>query len=157
MTNPGTQSSIAGTAATLAIAATDADGDTLSYSATGLPTGLGINAGTGVISGTIASGASGTFNATVTVSDGRLSTPVAFSWTVAVPGAFAVDRVVSADSATGTVTTPAFSTSFPGETLVAFVTASQATTSVTGAGLTWTLVRRANAQTGSPTSPCELC
>ena len=35
--------------------ATDADGDTLTYSATGLPTGISIAPATGVISGTLAS------------------------------------------------------------------------------------------------------
>ena len=39
--------------------ATDPDGDTLTYSATGLPPGLSINATTGVISGTLPFDAAG--------------------------------------------------------------------------------------------------
>ncbi|BBP45617.1 hypothetical protein THMIRHAS_09900 [Thiosulfatimonas sediminis] len=70
----------------------DADGDTLTYSASGLPKGLSINSSTGVISGTIASDASDAtddnnntqaYSVTVTASDG--SAPVAsetFTWTV---------------------------------------------------------------------------
>ncbi|MDT7834249.1 Ig-like domain-containing protein [Aquabacterium sp. OR-4] len=54
----------------------DADGDALAYSASGLPAGLAIDAATGVISGTLGSGASaavpgGVYTVTVTASDGR--------------------------------------------------------------------------------------
>ena len=52
---------------------TDADGDTLTYSASGLPSWLSIDAGTGVLSGTIPdvelTGES--YNITITVSDGK--------------------------------------------------------------------------------------
>ncbi|MFD0726684.1 putative Ig domain-containing protein [Lysobacter brunescens] len=47
----------------------DANGDALSYTATGLPSGLSIDAATGLISGTPS--ALGTFSVTVTASDGR--------------------------------------------------------------------------------------
>ena len=53
VTNPGSQTGTVGTATSLQIVATDsASGQTLTYSATGLPTGLSINASTGLISGT---------------------------------------------------------------------------------------------------------
>jgi len=54
----------------------------------------------------------------------------------------------------GTVTTPAFHTAAAGETLLAFVGSdgpnapSAQSVTVSGAGLTWTLVRRANGQAG---------
>src|SRR4029077_18676240 len=52
VTNPGTQTSTAGTAASLQIQASDsASGQTLTYSATGLPARLSINSSTGLISG----------------------------------------------------------------------------------------------------------
>ena len=53
MTNPGNQTGTVGTAASLQIHATDsASGQTLTYTATGLPAGLSINSSSGLISGT---------------------------------------------------------------------------------------------------------
>ncbi len=57
-------------------------GATLSYSATGLPTGLGIDSATGLISGTVATGISGLFDTVVTVSDGTYSSDIEFAWTI---------------------------------------------------------------------------
>jgi hypothetical protein len=53
-----------------------------------------------------------------------------------------------------TVTTPPFTTALPGELLLAFVSADGSlrttqTATVSGAGLTWTLVARANGQAGT--------
>jgi hypothetical protein len=68
--------------------------------------------------------------------------------------AIAVDMVVFSDG-TGTRVTRPFSTATPGELLVAFVASEGAgagngqTATVSGAGLTWTLVRRANTQSGT--------
>jgi hypothetical protein len=64
-----------------------------------------------------------------------------------------VDAVVFSDG-TGTRTTPAFSTSVPGDVLVAFVASDGPgsglqTVTVSGAGLTWTLVRRGNTRAGT--------
>ena len=51
--SPGNQNTLVGTAVSLQIHASDsASGQTLSYSATGLPAGLSINSTTGLISGT---------------------------------------------------------------------------------------------------------
>ena len=62
--------------------ATDADGDTLTYSATNLPGGISINSSTGVVSGSLGFGASGSYAVTLTVSDGALSDTDTFTWTV---------------------------------------------------------------------------
>jgi phosphatidylinositol-3-phosphatase len=68
VTSPGSQTSTAGTAVSLQISATDsASGQTLAYSATGLPAGLSISSSTGLISGTPTS--TGTFSVTVTATD----------------------------------------------------------------------------------------
>jgi cellulase/cellobiase CelA1 len=82
VTNPGAQTGTVGTAASLQIHATDSgSGQTLSYSATGLPAGLSINSGTGVISGTPTTAA--TYNVTVTASDSTgASGSASFTWTI---------------------------------------------------------------------------
>ena len=64
----------------LTLNADDPDGDTLSYSASGLPAGLSISTQTGRISGTTTS--AGTSNITVAVSDGSQSASRSFTWTV---------------------------------------------------------------------------
>ncbi|HWF79816.1 MAG TPA: discoidin domain-containing protein, partial [Streptosporangiaceae bacterium] len=86
VTNPGSQSATVGTAASLAVQASDsASGQTLSYSATGLPAGLSISSSSGLISGTPTT--AGTSSVTVTVKDTTGATASAsFSWTVAAAG-----------------------------------------------------------------------
>jgi hypothetical protein len=86
VTNPGTQTSTVGTAASLQIHASDsASGQTLTYTATGLPAGLSINSATGLISGTPTT--AGTSNVTVTATDTTgASGPASFSWTVNASG-----------------------------------------------------------------------
>jgi F5/8 type C domain/Ricin-type beta-trefoil lectin domain/Putative Ig domain len=83
VTSPGNQSSTVGTAASVQISASDsASGQTLTYSATGLPAGLSINSSSGLISGTPT--AAGTSSVTVTAKDTTgASGSVSFSWTVA--------------------------------------------------------------------------
>ncbi len=83
VTNPGTQTGRTGTAVSLQISASDPDGTALLYSATGLPTGLGINASSGRISGTPTT--AGTRSVTVTVSDGELTDSETFTWTLTTP------------------------------------------------------------------------
>ncbi len=59
-------------------------GATLAYTATALPDGLSIDSSTGVISGSITSGAAvdSPFNTVITVSDGTYSTDQSFWWTI---------------------------------------------------------------------------
>ncbi len=72
-------------------------------------------------------------------------------------GAIAADVTVSKDggSASTTITSPVFTTSAANEQLLAFIStdylsgSNTTVKSVTGAGLTWTLVKRINAQSGS--------
>ena len=86
VTSPGNQTSTVGTAASVQVHATDSgSGQTLSYSATGLPAGLSINSSTGLISGTPT--AAGTSNVTVSASDGTgASGSASFTWTVNTTG-----------------------------------------------------------------------
>ncbi len=83
VTNPGNQSSVSGSAITaLHISASDSSGGaTLTYSATGLPAGLSINAGTGTISGTPTTGGSNAVVVTVTDNSG-FSGHVSFTWVI---------------------------------------------------------------------------
>jgi hypothetical protein len=46
-------------------------GDTMTYGASGLPQGLAINPSTGLVSGTIANNAAGTYTVTFSVNDGN--------------------------------------------------------------------------------------
>ena len=80
VTNPGAQTSTRGSAASLTMQGSDPDGQAITWNATGLPQGLGINAGSGVISGTINTGASAANSVTVTATDGSLSSSVSFNW-----------------------------------------------------------------------------
>ncbi len=80
VTDPGAQGSTLGTPVNLQVAATDPNGDALSYSASNLPTGLSIIAGTGVITGNPT--ATGSYRPTVSVSDGVNTVSVTFDWTV---------------------------------------------------------------------------
>jgi subtilase family serine protease len=86
VTNPGSRSTVVNTATSLQIQAADsASGQTLTYSATGLPAGLSINASTGLISGTPTT--TGTSNVTVTAKDTTNATGSAsFTWTVTSAG-----------------------------------------------------------------------
>ena len=86
VTGPGSQSSTVAAPASLQIHASDSgSGQTLSYSATGLPAGLSINSSTGLISGTPT--AAGTSNVTVTARDGTGATgSTSFTWTVSTGG-----------------------------------------------------------------------
>jgi O-glycosyl hydrolase len=90
VTNPGNQTGTVGTAASLQIKASDsATGQTLTYSAAGLPAGLSISSSTGLISGTPTTAA--TSSVTVTVTDGTGAKGTAsFTWTIGtgnLPGA----------------------------------------------------------------------
>jgi hypothetical protein len=82
VTNPGTQTGTVGTAASLQIKATDsASGQTLTYSATGLPAGLSISSSSGLISGTPTTAAS--YSVTVTAKDTTgASGSASFTWTI---------------------------------------------------------------------------
>ncbi|MBT8084456.1 MAG: putative Ig domain-containing protein [Woeseia sp.] len=78
--NPGDQVSGTGSDVSLTIQANDSNGDTLSFSASGLPSGLSIDSDTGVITGNVA--LAGNYLATVTVSDGEFTDSTTFGWAV---------------------------------------------------------------------------
>ena len=82
---PPDQANFEGDVVSLQVLANDPDSDPLTYSATGLPAGLGINSTTGLISGKITAGASAfsPYKVKVKATDpGLLSDEREFSWTV---------------------------------------------------------------------------
>ncbi len=86
VSTPASQTSTVGTAASLQIAASDsASGQTLTYSATGLPAGLSINSTSGLISGTPTAAATGSTTVTAKDTTGA-SGSATFSWTVNTAG-----------------------------------------------------------------------
>lgn len=81
LTNPGAQIATINDAVDLTLVATDADQDTIAFSATGLPAGLTINRNTGKISGSVSE--VGSFTVVLAVSDGNGgSDNASFVWTV---------------------------------------------------------------------------
>ena len=86
ITSPGPQEGLAGAAVSVPVSASDSSaGQTLAYSATGLPAGTSISSGTGAITGTPT--APGTSTVTVTAKDGAAAfATTSFVWTVE-PGA----------------------------------------------------------------------
>ncbi|WP_037853301.1 putative Ig domain-containing protein [Streptomyces sp. NRRL S-340] len=85
VTNPGSQSTTTGGSVSLQIKAADSAGAALTYSATGLPTGLSVNSSTGLITGTAST--AGTYQVTVTAKDSTgASGSTSFTWTVGTGG-----------------------------------------------------------------------
>jgi subtilase family serine protease len=82
VTNPGTQSTVVNTSVSLTVKASDSDsGESLTYSASGLPAGLSINSSTGVISGTPTT--VGNSSVTVTAKDSTgASGSASFTWKI---------------------------------------------------------------------------
>jgi acetylxylan esterase len=136
VTNPGNQTSTAGTAASVQIHATDSgSGQTLTYAASGLPAGLSINSSTGLISGTPTT--AGTSSVTATATDGTgASGNTSFTWTVNSSGGGGgtgggscqvvytnesqwprgfVDQVVISNTGTSAITSWSLAFTFPGD------------------------------------------
>lgn len=82
--SPFPQTNTVGSSVIVAIGASTTSGLPLTYSATGLPTGLSINPQTGFITGTVSnlSAIPGHFNPIVTVTDGVNTASTMFQWTI---------------------------------------------------------------------------
>lgn len=113
LTTPADQNNNEGDNVSLQMTAADTLYRTLTYRAVGLPSGLSINSGTGLISGTIASGnpSGGPYVATVTASDSIYSSSVNFNWNVT-------------DTAALTMTAPSTQTNVAGDSVNMHINAS---------------------------------
>ena len=122
VTNPGTQSNASGSAITTLTIAAPHDttgGNSVTFSATGLPTGLSINSSSGAITGTPSAG--GSFSPTITATDSEgLTAQASFTWNVT--NTVSVTNPGSQSSVTGSAITPL---------------TNSATDSQSGATLTW--------------------
>lgn len=101
------QSNSVGQGVSFALIASDADADVITYSATGLPPGIALNATTGLVTGSPS--ATGSYNVVAQATDGRggLATR-SFAWTVIAVG-FTIDPVIAAPMVTGRTVTYAVS------------------------------------------------
>ncbi len=80
MVQPADQTSLLNASVLTALSASDPDGNSMAFSANGLPPGVSINAASGSISGMAL--AKGTYQVSVTVSDGALAAASTFTWTI---------------------------------------------------------------------------
>ncbi|MCF7784919.1 MAG: putative Ig domain-containing protein [Prosthecobacter sp.] len=98
ITNPGAQASLVGAVVSLPVSASDPENDLITFSATGLPAGLSISAGSGVISGSVTT--AGAFNVSVSATDG-ISTPATAAFTWIVTAGLTLQPLAAAPKATG--------------------------------------------------------
>ena len=154
LSNPGAQSGTVGVAVTpLQLAATDGNaGDTLSYSATGLPAGLSMTSG-GLITGTPTTAGANTV--TATVSDGQGGTDVeTFSWPIAAANVAPVLTNPGSQSGTVGVAVTALqlvaTDGNAGDTLTFSATGLPAGLSITSGGLITGSPEAAGVHTGAP-------
>ena len=102
ITYPGAQASLVSAVVSLPVIAVDPENNPITFSATGLPTGLSISAASGVISGTVTT--AGAFNVTVLASDG-LSTPSSASFLWNVSAGLTLQPLTDAPKASGAALT----------------------------------------------------
>jgi hypothetical protein len=126
-----------------------------SFGATGLPAGLLVNTGTGLISGTPTAAGTSTVTLSATNSAGPGTATLTLTIAPAPPGIIIDATISNARSTNATTIAAAVTTTAPNELLLALVAADQRTgtatsiTNVAATGLTWQLVRRTNGQRGT--------
>ena len=141
VTKPGNQTGRVGSHITpVSVPATDSSSTaTLSYGATGLPSGLSINSSTGVVTGTLT--ASGAYPVTVTATDNAgFADSASFTWTVVGP---VITRVKPSSGGDGTKVTIS-GTGLAGATSVKFGSVAATSFSVNGKGTKLTVIAPAN-------------
>ena len=151
--NPGNQSNGEADVVNLAISANDPEGDPMTFSAIGLPGGLSIDVGSGVISGALTYDSSGMHNVTVSVSDSNGIDNAMFVWTVTNvdPPTTTSSTSTTTTSSTTTTTTSTTSTS-TSTTTTSSTTTSTSTTSSTTTSSTSTSTTTSSTTSSSTTT-----
>lgn len=108
----GNRSSQIGQSASLQLNGDDPDGQPVSYTVTGLPTGLSVQGSTGFISGTPTT--VGTYTVRVTVFDGVLSAVSTFTWTIVAPDGTAPSISITSPTSSSSYSTSSGSLSIGG-------------------------------------------
>ena len=144
-----------GSAYSFQIVGADADGDSLTYGATGLPAWLSLNATTGILSGTPGTTNIGTSPGIVlSVSDGKASASLAaFTLTVAGPQADAVRPTVSSTSPSNGATGVSAATSIIVSFSEAIRTSTLSTSTLLVAGVAGSVAANGSTATFTPSSP----
>ena len=115
ITDDGDQAFNAGDTVSVPITATDTAAGTLTYSASGLPSGTSINSSTGVITGTLSALLSpGVTTSTITVTDGTHTAVDQFAWTVYGTSTVVVTNPGAKSNAEGDTPSLSISTSYSG-------------------------------------------
>ncbi len=154
VTSPADGASITGATTFTASVSDPATVTSLQFIVDGAPFGAPITTGGSSYSLPVASLPPGAHIISAQATDSNFLTGTAPAVTVTTPvavGAIQIDQQIHA-TGNNSLTSPTFSTSAPNEQLLAMVgadaTTSGQTATVTGAGLTWTLVKRANTSGG---------
>ena len=159
ISNPATGQAVSGTTTVAATATDNVAVASVQFLLDGQPLGSAITTAPYAMQWdtTKASAGSHTLTATAVDPSGNVGTSAPVTVTVQNPAPPMTCFVLQAQKSVhgkGTVTTPTFNTAMSGEVLLAFTasdgpaTISSQSVVVSGAGLTWTLVKRANAQYG---------
>jgi hypothetical protein len=159
VTSPANNQTVSGTTPVSASATDNVAVASVQFFLDGEPLGNAVTASPYAISWdtTTASAGPHVLTAQATDTSGNVGTSTGVTVNVANPAAPMTCFVLQAQTSVhgrGTVTTPSFHTAAAGEVLVAFVSADgppgsgKQTATVTGAGLTWRLVERENAESG---------
>jgi len=85
LVQPSNQSTVGGSGVSLQLSASDPDGASLTFSASGLPDGLSIDSSTGLISGSVSVSALASYSVNIGVTDGILSDSKSFTWATTAP------------------------------------------------------------------------
>jgi hypothetical protein len=159
ITNPTNNQTESGTVPVAATAADNCAVASVQFLLDGQPLGSAVTSPPYAVNWDTTTASAGThvLSARATDTSGNIGTSTSLSVTVQNPGPPMTCFVMQAQESVhgrGTVTTPPFHTAMAGEQLLAFVASDgpagsgRQTATVTGAGLTWTLVKRENGQSG---------